>query len=262
MKTIILLVVIGLLFSCRPASYVPTMPNEPMFTKPLEAQTGIALGFDHIEAQGAVSLLPFAGVSAGFYKGKRKTQVVEYGVNFFWPVNTQKNIFVSISAGRGEGRNDRSYHHNFLYTHESYFIKNTFSNFYIQPGVYCILNADKVGRFKLGLAFKYQEIFFKTFNIQFNTKSSNTHYTYEIQEKKDRGYGITQTPFINFQFIPDDSPVYMQLQAGYTFITESFTTELLTASGGGGWRDSPLKDLTHPLFNPLLINFSVGLKIN
>lgn len=238
------------------------MPSEPMFTKPLEVQAGGAIGFNHVEVQGAVSVLPFAGITGGKYWGKKNTNHTEYGINLFGPLTKNKTLFVSLSGGKGFGNFNRAYHITYLNSSESYLIKNDFNSVYIQPCIYYVFETEELDILKFGLSLKHQEIFFNTFNIQYNSRSGLGYYTYEIHENKNNANTTIKSLFFNFNCKFKDVPVYFLFQGGYTFITNKFSTEFVNAWGGDGKSINPLRTLQHPMFNPWMLNISLGLKIN
>lgn len=265
MKTIYLLCisVIILFSSCAKTTHFGTMPNAPMFTKSLEAQATAGAALDHLEAQGAISVLPFLGFTGNVFKGTKNRRFYEYGANLFVPLNQSKSTFIALGAGKGKGKFDGS-----VYTGRGissatwYDIDSKFNTFYLQPTLYHIIKNEREGtRISIGLGFKHEEIFFEKFNVSYNSSSGMSAYTYAFFNKADNGYGVIQTSFLCFNYESKDSPIYINGQFGVRNIIKQFRTYNYNKTGSA-YYTNPLNDERSLFFQRFMINITLGFRLS
>ncbi len=264
MKTIYLLCisVIILFSSCAKTTHFGTMPNAPMFTKTLEAQATSGAGLDHLEAQGAISVLPFLGFTGNIFKGTKNRRFYEYGANLFVPLNQSKSTFVAFGAGKGKGKFDGN-----VYTEQGfssaiwYGVDTKFNTFYLQPAIYHIIKDEKNGScISIGLGFKHEEVFFKKFNISYN-RSAGLGNNFGYYNKADNGYGVIQTSFLYFNYENKDSPFYINGQFGVRNIIRQFRTYNYNKTGNA-YYTNPLNDERSLFFQRFMLNITLGFKLS
>lgn len=263
MKTIYLLGIsmITLMVSCAKTTHFGTMPNAPMHTKALQAQAAASAGLDHIEAQGAISVLPFLGFTGNVFTGTKNRRFYEYGANAFIPLNRNKTTFISFGAGKGKGKFDGN-----IYTERGfssavwYDVNSKFNTFYLQPTLYHIIKDERDGsRISIGLGFKHEEIFFGKFDVSYN-RSAGLGNNFGYYNKADNGYAIIQTSFLCFDFSTKDSPIYVNGQFGIRNIIKQFATYNYNKTGSA-YNTSPLNGDESLFFQRLMINVTLGLKL-
>lgn len=240
------------------------MPNQPMFTDRLQAQASAGAALDHVEAQGAISVLPFLGFTGNVFRGTKNRKFYEYGANLFIPFN-KKTFFLSLGAGKGKGKFDGRV------TTESaifgvsrwYYTDSKFSSTYIQPTIYySIKEKGSYSRFNIGIGVKHEEFLFKKFDISYHCSSGQDYYTYAYYNKAENAYSIIQTTFIAFAFENDKEPVYVNAQIGKRNIIKQFGTVNYKNTGNAYPSNNPLNGDENLFFQKWMLNLTVGFKID
>jgi hypothetical protein len=264
MKTFYLLCVIGILLSsCQASSHVPCMPSEPTFTNALQTQLSAGMSFDHTEAQGAVSVLPFLGFTGNYYWGKKGIKQFEYGINLFTPLNKKKTWFVSLGIGKGRGAYNGSYSTN-LFGVDNYTINSKFSSFYIQPSVYRIIELSKHTICKVSFSLKHEEVFFKYMDIAEKNHAASGSSTITTYAQKLNGFAIIHTPFAGFSVEQKSGPFYFQTQLGSRIVTKGFyvTVTHRFANSNPAKSSGQMTKALHPLFSSSMLNMTLGIKLD
>lgn len=240
------------------------MPNQPMFTGRLQAQASAGAALDHVEAQGAISVLPFLGFTGNVFRGTKNRKFYEYGAAAFCPLNNKKNVFIYLGAGRGEGqysgtKNIESYF-NFS---RGYKTDSKFSSTYIQPAIYFLLPKDASGgQVMVGVGLKHEELFFKHFEVSYQVSGGLSSNTYAFYNKADNGYAIIQTPFLFFTHENKTSPFYINAQFGVRNVLKQFSTVNYKFTGNANARANPLNDSESLFFQRYMINITIGIKLD
>ncbi|MDL5049535.1 hypothetical protein QQ054_26310 [Oscillatoria amoena NRMC-F 0135] len=264
MKTIYLLIGAAVFASCSPTSHVPTMPCEPNFTGASQAQATGGVAFDHVELQGAVSVLPFLGVTYDYYRGTKGIRQQEYGANLFFPVNKQKTWFISFSAGKGYGSFEGYYSTSFLGS-PAYTIKSQFNSDYLQASVYYVDKTKKDFTLKYSLALKQEDVHFDKFKVAYHSYSGLGYYTFDVYGETFKQESVTiRTPFFGISMEPKKGPVLVQMQIGYRNVFGRFKTIYTGYKGGDGAGIGIviMNNYLHPLFEPFMFNMTVGFKLD
>lgn len=266
MKTIYLLIVAAVFASCSPTSHVPTMPSEPNFTGALQAQATGGVATDHIELQGAVSVLPFLGVTYDYYWGTKGINQQEYGANLFFPVNNQKTWFISFSAGKGNGIFNGDYKTSsaLVGAEKSYAIDTKFNSEYLQASTYYVDKSNTDVIVKYSIAFKQENISYDRFKVAYRSRSGQSYYTYNILSEAENARTTIKTAFIGVTVEPKKRPLIMQFQLGVRDVTRGFKTTITAMSGGTSIKSGIdiLNAQLHPLFEPFMFNMTVGFKLD
>lgn len=266
MKTIYLLCisVIILFGSCAKTTHFGTMPNQPMFNGAKQAQATVGVGLDHLEAQGAISVLPFLGFTGNVFKGTKNRSFYEYGANLFIPFN-KKTFFLSLGAGKGEGKFDGKVttESAIFGISESYYINSKFSSTYIQPSIYySIKEKGGYSRFNIGIGVKHEEFSFKKFDISFHSTSGQSYYNYAFYHRAINAHSIMQTTFIAFAYENDREPIYVNAQIGKRNILKQFSTMNYKNTGFAYPSRNPLNGDENLFFQKWMLNLTVGFKID
>lgn len=242
------------------------MPCEPNFTGALQAQATGGVATDHIELQGAVSVLTFLGVTYDYYWGTKGINQQEYGANLFFPVNKQKTWFISFSAGKGNGIFNGDYKTSsaLVGAEKSYAIDTKFNSEYLQASTYYVDKSNTDVIVKYSIAFKQENISYDRFKVAYHSRSGQSYYTYNILSEAQNARTTIKTAFIGVTVEPRKRLFVMQFQLGVRDVTQGFKTQITAMSGGTSIKSGIdiLNAQLHPLFEPFMFNMTVGFKLD
>ena len=223
-------------------SYINNVPYAPMFEEEGELSLSGNIGFNHGEAQGAVSVKNGYGLKFSIYNGTDGRSYSDIGIGKF--KEFRENNYYELFAGYGEGliRNNTfktSYSIIAQYYYDYYTVDANFKRYYIQPAYYFTgLRGQKM---EVGLRMSY--INYPTYYYE-RIHESNTEPDFMDKVELTNQKGIYLEPTYSYRR-KISKAVCFNFQAGFSF----------------GWFNQEFNsEYSHPVNQKYFIN--TGLQLN